>query len=296
MFYAPEILSLKNKTELSMLYYISTAKGFRRLSRKSISRMDIGGMVNEIESPRVPFSLRLYAYLLSGLVRVWLVKVDCCVRGIRMLVVPVQRRSRVERPKAAVSPNLELEEEFIDHVEDSRDATQGLVLGTCDGPDFSDGPNSAAATGNVLRRRLPTKLDSRSTLGAEDVFVRRLYRPARSLPDSIGCFIVESFKRLLAGNDRPADSGRGFDDCFAPWSDEMACATASGSVEEPRLSDSKASDQRLSDSRLSEHNPPSSETSGRLGRALWFYSVLLGASAGHVVVEQEEPFGEILVF
>ncbi|KAI5177069.1 hypothetical protein PAEPH01_2459, partial [Pancytospora epiphaga] len=118
MFYAPEILSFKNKTELSMLYFLSTTNNTKRVGKKGIISMNINRLIENITHPSPPFSLRLYAYLLSGLVQVWIAKINICSKEMQGAIAPRQARKQIPKPRLLISPNLQMEENFIDQIDD----------------------------------------------------------------------------------------------------------------------------------------------------------------------------------
>lgn len=298
MFYAPEILSLQSKTGLSMLYYMATARGPRRLSRQRILRTDILAMIDEIENPAIPFSLRLYSYLLSGLARVWATKLECCLRGARCVVVPQPKpRPRALCARAREHPNLQLDDEYIDDVEDLCDATGPddaaimdhadlISMGSQEDPRHGSGcmPESSLCLAGLLPDTAARKrrvIDARCTLGPAEIFVRRTAEGvALVLPDRIGCYIVDNLCKMIAVPKMGA--------CLDIDDDmEIGSFGDAGSVEDPRLSNST-----LSCERSEQTGAPYSECATR---AAWFYGILLRAARGEIIVEQRAPFGEILV-
>lgn len=67
-----------------------------------------------------------------------------------------------------------------------------------------------------------------------------------------------------------------------------------GSIEDPRISSSSLSQERALGGKVDE-NAFKNENSLEIGRAGWFYNILLSATRGEVKITQEHPFSEIHV-
>ncbi|EJW04865.1 hypothetical protein EDEG_00958 [Edhazardia aedis USNM 41457] len=76
MFYSTEILSIKNKTSLALIYYISTTNNrTKKITKKDILTIDLPNVINALKNPSQPFALRLYSILIKGVVRIYFLKV-----------------------------------------------------------------------------------------------------------------------------------------------------------------------------------------------------------------------------
>lgn len=121
MFYAPDLLSLKNKTEISIVYYISTTKKYRRINKRNASKINIENIINDIMEPKIPFSLRLYAYLLNGIVKIWLMKIEWFSLTTKICKKnPLKKsKSEIKLNYALRNPNLEIEDIYLDDVKEN---------------------------------------------------------------------------------------------------------------------------------------------------------------------------------
>lgn len=73
MFYAKEILSMQAKTDISLIYYLSTTNNIRRINRKDILKLNIkNALINVLDQT---FALRLYGYILKGVSKLYLLKI-----------------------------------------------------------------------------------------------------------------------------------------------------------------------------------------------------------------------------
>ncbi|ORD97690.1 hypothetical protein HERIO_476 [Hepatospora eriocheir] len=95
MFYKPELLSFKNKTEISLIYYCSTCKGRKKVKQVDISNFDIVKSVNNIMNPPEVFALRLNLYLMKGIVVIWNMKKDYLKKTIQKF--DLRMKSNIKR-------------------------------------------------------------------------------------------------------------------------------------------------------------------------------------------------------
>ncbi|KAI4291534.1 hypothetical protein PAPHI01_0808 [Pancytospora philotis] len=313
MFYAAEVLSLKNRTSLSMLYYLSTARRHRRVCRKTIAALDLDRLVDEIEHPSVPFSLRLYAYLLRGLVRAWLIKISLCEGAIKSRAAVPRKRKHRERTKTLLSPNLVLEEHFIAELDEStgletvgehymelnddvfvsfNNNFDSMLAEAGSMPIF--GENSLASIEELRRgssslstSSLPpnigapktakrTCMDKRCVLSAAELQIRPIKREGLNIPMMESCPALEAFLRHAAMlNKCTADRPDEPIECndHGIWPD-----AAAPSIDE-----------------LCQRSVDCVATEERETMAAWFYDLLLRASAGEIVPVQNYPYAEIII-
>lgn len=295
MFYAPEILSRKNGTELSLVYYLSTTRSLRRVSKKEILELDFDAVLEQIRNPKTPFALRLYSYLLQGLVKIWIFKVDFCISKMKkLLILPRPRASRAATASLTshrANINIQVREDWISEVEDSGISSNVFLKGLADRPggDFSGLEYSLEVNHlqNPLINGLPhvgkrTKIDWKTVIDLDHQATAKETRiSVISIPDLIECHALEQFHRIGLGKMsqydlvQDSDARRVFGDI-----DDM-------SVEDPRITSSLSQEK--------DGVNPHKEISRTQSKALWFYNVLVSASRGELVVLQEKPFGKLTI-
>lgn len=87
MFYSTQLLTLGTRTELSTLYYISTTNNaFKKIPKNRIESIDILEIVKSIKEPQNPFSLRLYSFLVRGIVKVFILKLKYCEGDLNVII------------------------------------------------------------------------------------------------------------------------------------------------------------------------------------------------------------------
>jgi len=86
MFYSAELLALKNKTQMSVLYYMATTKKAKRPIQKYILFVDIKIAIAEIKETKIPFSLRLYSHLMMGLARIWVFQGEYLMKKYNQMI------------------------------------------------------------------------------------------------------------------------------------------------------------------------------------------------------------------
>lgn len=275
MFYAPEILSRKSRTSLSLVYYLSTAGSLRRVCRKEILELDLDTVIEQIRSPERPFALRLYSYLLQGIARIWTFKMDFYISKTRGLISPRPRSVRVpKRLCHSTNTNLEVCEDWVSEVEDSGSSTDPHLERSGDDAGFRTDLQGSLASDLLCVERI--KIDRKTeTLSSGTVSKSGRVREV-PIPYLIGCYAAEHFTRvkmskaLLDPQDNDVWYCRSIDDI---------------SAEDPRISSSLTHER----DGICLHRTPLQS------KALWFYNVLVAASRGEVTVLQEEPFGELVI-
>jgi hypothetical protein len=109
MFYASEVLSLKNKSTLSVLYYVSTTNNrSRRISKRDIENIDIVSTITAIREPERPFALRLYSFLLRGIVRIYSIKMKNCQAELCSLLNSMVARKTAKRRTKRTKANEDI--------------------------------------------------------------------------------------------------------------------------------------------------------------------------------------------
>ncbi|KAM0680436.1 hypothetical protein GINT2_001496 [Glugoides intestinalis] len=288
MFYAPEILSYKNRTEISLVYYLSTAKNPKAV-RKTIINLDFASIIDQIQNPKTPFALRLYSYLLKGLVRIWMMKIDFYKGQINTLFLKDNNSTKKRKPPTVsvnTSNNLQVLDQFIisdiyipsvSTCEDERTClpeSHGVDF------DFDCTAESLPSNGNTFSL-LKKKIDEKTQLTPDEIFVKRLKTDSFEVPSLIDCFAVRVFESAFKADGQTEIPMSGFD-------------LDNGSIEDPRISSSSLSHERALVEKFEEvaiHNENSFETA----RANWFYSILLSATRGEVKIIQDQPFSEIKI-
>lgn len=298
MFYASELLSHKNKTELSLLYYLSTAGFLKRISRKDILNLNFNKLLDEITHPKMPFALRLYSYLLKGLVKVWILKINFYKSKMKRLMI--NRKASVSSRKEALgrakdkNVNLEINEGIISDIECSEassnifrnniiDSYSSVIHQGCDYDIITEdytGINFVAAEqdDSKKRRKVYFKIDSKTELGPDQILEQRYENLKIRLPCLQESFVVAKFSNLRPETPPKEDIVPIFDPGFDNFS-----------IEDPRLSSSLSHEREYS--KIMKFHKEEAEQDSQ---ALWFYNVLVRASKGEVKVFQTEPFGKLI--
>lgn len=319
MFYAPEILSYKNKTELSLVYYMSTAKNPRRFARKDVVGLNVESIINQMKNPKVPFALRLYSYLLKGIVRIWVMKVDFYKGKVQSLLsksVPRPRNMLRTRETLSLNNeiNLKIIEDFMSEVEDLSTTTEANLIRPAGGM-----AQFEAMAGGFNIDGFCSAYDG---LSADKLSVVQDGFEVGGFGESISSNIPSDASRRVSSIkiDRKIEMGpdemygkrlrtSSFEipsliDCHAVQMFEkivckskahanLLCKAGDGfdfdnaSIEDPRISSS------LSQERSIERERPI--VSQRESQALWFYNLLVSATKGEIRMFQSEPFSEILI-
>ncbi|ELA41950.1 uncharacterized protein VICG_00967 [Vittaforma corneae ATCC 50505] len=320
MFYAPEILSYKNKTELSLVYYMSTAKNPKRFARKDVVELNVESIINQMKNPKVPFALRLYSYLLKGIVRIWVMKVDFYKGKVQSLLSKSMSRPKNnalrKREISSLSNeiNLRIIEDFISEVEDLSTNTEinlirpnGNTLrfgaipdgfnidGLCSAYDGfnADGLSMAQDGFDVdgfaesINSNIPSNASRR-------VSSMKIDRKIEMKPDEVyakkiktSTFEVPSLIDCHAIQLFERTMCKSKADANQSYNAGIGFDFDTVSIEDPRVSSS------LSQERSIERERPA--VSQNELQALWFYNLLVSATKGEVRLVQSEPFSEIVI-
>lgn len=100
MFYAKELLSMQVKTDISLIYYISTTNNNRKINKKEINKIDIEKTLVTILDQS--YALRLYSFMLRGVLRIYLIKMkyyETEVSGLLNMLQYKIRKKAVVRKK-----------------------------------------------------------------------------------------------------------------------------------------------------------------------------------------------------
>ncbi|KAM0673399.1 R8 protein [Gurleya vavrai] len=110
MFYSTEILALKNKTSLALLFYISTTNNnTKRVHKKEIEGLNITKAIITLQHPPQPFALRLYSILIKGLVRIYSIKIKYCESELNLFhksMYVIKRKNKKEKKRKALNLKL----------------------------------------------------------------------------------------------------------------------------------------------------------------------------------------------
>ena len=117
MLYSSQLMCIPQKTELSILCYISRTSNFiRRISRKDVENMNISSMIEVIKSPPRPLPLRFYSFLIKGMVRVYILKLKYCEHEIQNTLNGLVQKKTKKRKETAIE--LKGKGDFVLRVDD----------------------------------------------------------------------------------------------------------------------------------------------------------------------------------
>eukprot|EP00866_Antonospora_locustae_P000587 jgi/Antlo1/587/2332 len=119
-------MCVRQKNELSLLYYISTSNNaLRRVGRKEVESIDISSLIEMLRTPPRPFSLRVYSFLMRGIVKVYFLKLKYCEDEILSVVNGLHaKKTRRRKDRVRVVPKresfvLQIDDDFIDAYSES---------------------------------------------------------------------------------------------------------------------------------------------------------------------------------
>ena len=308
MFYAPELLKYKNKTELALLYYCSTSR--KSPSKREVMALDIAIAIRQIMNPIKPFALRLNTYLFKGLVTVWRLKMAHYRREIDLMDKTYKSSNETKYlHKNSNKPSLvmgscrnkniaifnktfshitefnttEFLEELSDVSTNFMDKFPNISTNRDVGGDFLlNGENTVEFLGDVSKNGIKrSKIDKFTTLRE----IKPYSFPNRAIVDSIPigeCFILNKFIKLIEAEKRlhlKTESS-------SLVRNESSLIRSENSPlvrNETSLLDFEMHEERLSEI---EEIPTGCD---------WFYEILVQASLGRIRVFQEEPFKEIRI-
>lgn len=100
MFYAAELLSRKNKNEISIVYYLSTTGSMKKINKHEILSLNFEKVLDNIRAPAIPFALRLYSYLIKGIVRLWNIKAEFYLTKARAIFLEkrIRKTRTIDKP------------------------------------------------------------------------------------------------------------------------------------------------------------------------------------------------------
>lgn len=309
MFYSTEILSHKNKTELSLLYYISTTNSLKRISRREILELDLHKLLDQILYPKIPFALRLYSQLLRGLVKVWMLKINYYKLQIKNLNLSNKENKQImKKPKFVneqINVNLQINDEIISDLEDSCASSLKFErpqinhnlniddLNYCHNLDI-EFENDLKSIENE-RKIIKNKTDE-ITENEEHYFIEaKLCKYEIKLPNLLNSFITGQFNShcsIISKKEDPTINCNNFNNYDLGDYDFKSLQEIS-SVEDPRISSSLSHEKDLS--RINKKIKIFTDDNENTSKAYWFYSLLLMASNGEIQVSQKEAYGEIIV-
>lgn len=257
MFYASDILAMKNNTDISLLYFISTTN---RITKKDLKRLNIPSLLLSLTEQ--PFALRLYSYLVVGIIRVYLYQLKVYEMEIQTLLSSLQVKKITKRRMKEASDRILLrdmsllvDEPITSEVEDLEDVNY------CDEVDHP----------RVKKRLI---LDSYTEYPTPTKFCTNFYKKKfPSCPPSSTYEVLELIKSFdlqeihLSFDYEPVEKMRG----------------SSGL----NYSTTVVEEIPFDVHRMTE--------GGRLSRAMNFYLLLEKCSKGEIQVYQKEPYSEIQI-
>ncbi|EOB13414.1 Sister chromatid cohesion 1 protein 3 [Nosema bombycis CQ1] len=121
MFYAANLLSMKSNTELSIVYFVSTTK--KKLNKQTLNNLNIQKILKSLLNPPQPFALRLYSYLVVGVVRIYLYKLKAYENEVQNLLNLLSyKRKKVNNKVGKDKKNLnKVNEDYEILLDDSSD-------------------------------------------------------------------------------------------------------------------------------------------------------------------------------
>lgn len=299
MFYSPEILSQKNKTELSLVYYLSTTKNIKKSCRKEVVSVNFNAVLEKIKNPRVPFALRLYSYLLNGIVRMWMIKVEFYRLQAKNMFIPKRKQVISNRKVVESNVNLRIIENYITELEDCSNVNQDQIgsveeiindeiTGNTQNDFFNNdffNDNEIISFENTVKRAKKEVVDSKIQLEIEDIFLKKTKNTNFDLPSLVDCETSRKFEIFLNQILKRSDASV---KCGMATAVQYQCFDNDFSVEDPRISSSISLEKN-------NFKPSSSENDEMLykpleTRILSFYNILLAASKGEIEVFQSKPF------
>lgn len=306
MFYAPEILSYKNKTELSLVYYISTAKNPKRFSRKDVVELDVESILEQMKNPKVPFALRLYSYLLKGIVKIWVMKVDFYKNKTESLLL-VKKLPNIKREvnNNNTGPiNLRVIEEIISEVEDNSSLTNGLQENhqnyynnnndymndyindfNIQNPFNNEIDGFIGESMGSYKKIVKNRIDKNIEINFNEIIVKKSKTNPFEIPNLAQCYISDRFEKFFHKNmnNQPVQEYFEID-----------------SIEDPRISSSLSQERSLNSQFNVKLENEKNNNSQRVilkeeTKAIWFYNILVSAAKGEIRVYQEKPFSELII-
>lgn len=292
MFYVPEILSHKNKTELSLVYYLSTTKNPKNSIKKEVVDLNFCKVIDQMRNPKVPFALRLYSYLIKGLVQIWIIKVDFYRGKVNSLFVEKNSTKNKPMRRATINNNINLRvidqvinDENVEHFEISSFLERNQLVDQLDNVvnadafDFDGIVESSSSLKNIKQAVHLKKIDNKIEVGFDEIWLKKTRTDHSELQGLRDCFIKRMFEDMISKYNNDATKTTPFDIDFID----------TVSVEDPRISsvtsvsvNTSISSNIAKEEELIEKSP-----------AMWFYNLLVAASAGRIILTQDEPFGLI---
>lgn len=250
---------MKSNTDISLLYYISTTK---RITKKDLKRLNIPSLL--VDLTKQPFALRLYSYLVVGIIRVYLFKLKVYESEIQTMLNTLQykrkRESKVSRKRKIEECLLE-DEVYEDGVYDE---------GVCEVHE-----HKLHDDGILVKRRHKVIVDRVTEYSNCTKFSLSTLHPSVEVQD----FVMPPYTVLGLIKAFDVHIPEEMDMDYEP-------------VEKMRGS----SGLNYSTTVVEEEMPlDTHRMTGRLGRAMSFYLLLERATKGEIEVYQKEPFSEILV-
>lgn len=304
MFYSPQILSQRNKTEISLVYYISTVRNVKKNFRKEVIELDFNTVLEKIKNPKVPFALRLYSYLLNGIVKMWIIKIEYYKAQAKNLLYA--KKKLVAAPKRIPETNVNLRiidqyisdleecsntinennsQEPVGSIEEINNRIEGYLNGEVEfeqNENFLLSENASYSLNGVgsIKKLKRTQVDRETTLEVNDIYTRKIQCSNLNLPNLVACDLSLKFENFISELNKAPELGQ-IDHENQFFENEI-------SIEDPRISSTVSSEKnnfKASSSDLEDFNFKFNET-----KALSFYNILLEASKGEIEVYQRSAF------
>lgn len=309
MLYTPRLPGNACNAGIGLLYHMAIAKGFRRVSRKRVAALDIDATLREALVANC--SLQICACLLKGVVKVWLVKIGDCAEA-RGPPSHLRRIGKAERAPALCllsTPNMLLGDACDDESEENENGVifdgEGIgilnyreLMGKPDVVEEPEEPRFAEdASGIIDLPYLPakkTRIDTRCVLSATEMMLKSPKAPMLVLPKMPGCPAIDNLLSCLTAGIEPllSHGSNCFDDSECAG-DMVTCLNEEAVINR---------DTRRAFAQQTRPNCPvalTEEEERRMNekerQAQWFYELLENITAGINVVQQLEPYGEIII-
>lgn len=307
MFYKAELLSLQSNTEISLVYYVSTSNSRKKIPKKDLIDFDIISATENMIFPEIPFSLRLYSYLINGLAKIWAFKFEEYLKKLKKTGVDKKRATkRISNIRKAICPNLEIENVYFEHISETESHNSLNINNQINNivennPVYDFGieefinerstiselealrkSSSLLSNERVIKKSKNVKYDFEIALRMNKILSIKKANNGIKFNDLINCTLIEEYKKLIEDEKRRSSNDEIEIIPEIEWS-------VQNSLEDVRNSNSSLlsfNKNPVFETRLDERNNEKVE---------WFYSILEKASRGEVIPYQNEPYGEIIL-
>jgi hypothetical protein len=302
MFYASEVLSLRNRSALAVLYYVSTTNNRgRRINKRDIEDIDIADAISSMQEPERPFALRLYSFLLKGVVRIYKIKVTSCQAELHSLLSSMlsSRRPKRGAKKARVGADvLRTEDDVISNI-CSHDAEEPSYEMLCSGSEISvdfggeEGPRVEKRCG--IRKAM---IDDETELDRDRIYLTETQgnrKPMLEVKPMNGTFIVDRINEICVGHQRDSSLMSGDSNAPGYSSVERVRNSSLASFRSNLGGEVRSDEWEFLGFTSTDLNFDEVAVGGKRFKSLAFYKILELATTGVVKPQQSYPYGPIVL-